>query len=332
MRKKQYLILIFITILLFSFNTAFAEINTFEKEYIYQASDFDSKYSSRTIALETVKRLLLEELGTYLITETEVKNFQFSKDQITAYSAGIVSAEIIDEWDGKSYWLKAKVSADPIEVEKALKKLVEDKNKLKELKDTKKRADELTKENIRLRAELEASAKTQNQGQEEKEKNIKAYDETINGLSAVDWFEKADNAWVAGQHQDALYAINKAIELDPQYAHAYSFRGALYYNLGGNEQQAINDYNKAIELDPQDARGYGNRGVFYDKLGNYKQAIKDYSIAIKLNPQLAKAYYYRGVSYHNLGNYQQAIKDYKIAARLGNKGAQDYLTEKGISW
>jgi hypothetical protein len=103
MGNIKYLIFSVI-ILLFAVNTAFAEVKTFEKEYTYQASDFDSKNSSRTLALETVKRLLLEELGTYLITETEVKNFQFSKDQIISYSAGIVSAVIEDEkWDGKSY-------------------------------------------------------------------------------------------------------------------------------------------------------------------------------------------------------------------------------------
>src|SRR5208337_4304666 len=92
----------------------------------------DSRNSSRTLALETVKRLLLEELGTYLVGETEVKDMKLTKDQVTTYSAGIVGAEIIDEkWDGKSYWLKAKVAADPKEVEKALKKLLEDKSKLK---------------------------------------------------------------------------------------------------------------------------------------------------------------------------------------------------------
>lgn len=53
---------------------SFAEKVTFVKEYTYQASELDSKASCRTISLEMVKRLLLEELGTYLISETEVKD------------------------------------------------------------------------------------------------------------------------------------------------------------------------------------------------------------------------------------------------------------------
>ena len=60
---------------LFLTNSALAANKTFIKEYTYLASDLDSKVSSRAIALEQVKRALLEELGTYLISDTEVKNF-----------------------------------------------------------------------------------------------------------------------------------------------------------------------------------------------------------------------------------------------------------------
>mgnify|MGYP001564398392 CR=1 FL=1 len=56
-----------------------ASEKVFIKEYLYHASDIDSKVSSRVIALEQVKRLLLEELGTYLLSETEVKNLAISE-------------------------------------------------------------------------------------------------------------------------------------------------------------------------------------------------------------------------------------------------------------
>ena len=118
--------------MLFSISLSFAGNVTFVKEYTYQASELDSKASCRTISLEMVKRLLLEELGTYLISETEVKDFKLTKEQVKTYSAGIVGAEIIeDKWDGKTYWLKAKVSADPKEVAKSIKSIGEDKQKKK---------------------------------------------------------------------------------------------------------------------------------------------------------------------------------------------------------
>ncbi|MEK6599935.1 MAG: hypothetical protein AABY52_06320 [Deltaproteobacteria bacterium] len=51
-----------ISFLFIFISPVYAEKVTFIKEYMYQASELDSKHSSRTISLELVKRLLLEEL------------------------------------------------------------------------------------------------------------------------------------------------------------------------------------------------------------------------------------------------------------------------------
>ena len=94
--KRSITSIVTILILIFC-SSALAEVKTFVKDYTYQASEDDSRNSSRTISLRKVKRLLLEELGTYLESETEVKDFQLTKDQITTLTAGIVQTEIIEE-------------------------------------------------------------------------------------------------------------------------------------------------------------------------------------------------------------------------------------------
>ena len=105
---------------------AAAAVKVFVKEYTYQASEIDSKVTSRAIALEQVKRLLLEEFGTFLISETDVKNFQLTKDKVTVLTAGIVKTEILAEkWDGKTYYVKAKITADPQETAKVIEELKE---------------------------------------------------------------------------------------------------------------------------------------------------------------------------------------------------------------
>ncbi|NLA41822.1 MAG: tetratricopeptide repeat protein [Smithella sp.] len=337
-----------------------AETKTFIKEYTYQASDEDSKNSCRVISLREVKRLLLEELGTYLESETEVKDFQLTRDQITVLTAGIVQTELVEEkWDGRTYWLKAKIKADSNDVVKAIDTLRQDRQKTKELEEIKKKSDALLKENERLRREL-ATAKGV-----EKKKETEAYNKTIKELDAAEWFEKGYAAGTSGNYNEALASFNKAIELDPKDADAYNNRGIAYDNLG-NHKQAIKDYNKAIELDPKNAKAYNNRGGAYGDLGNYKQAIKDYDKAIDLDPKYAAAYYNRGIACRNLGNYNQAINDYnkaielnpqyaraytgrgiaydelgnykqaiadiKTAAKLGLKEAQNYLKKKNIDW
>ncbi len=185
---SRYFTVTFLLFFLFIASSVFAETVTFTREYTFQASEWDSKDSSRTLSLEMVKRLLLEDLGAYLAGETAVKDMMLTKDQVTTYSAGIVSEEIMDEkWDGKSYRLKAKVSADPIEVEKALKNFLEDRYKTKELEETQKKAEELTKENEKLRRELESAGKPNKFDKKTKAKNVEAYEKTIRGLKAVAW-------------------------------------------------------------------------------------------------------------------------------------------------
>ncbi len=275
-----------------------AEKVTFVKEYTYQASELDSKASCRTISLEMVKRLLLEELGTYLISETEVKDFKLTKEQVKTYSAGIVGAEIIeDKWDGKTYWLKAKVSADPKEAAKALKKIMDEPFKGKELEETRKKAEELTKEVERLNKEL---AKATNK--QPSKKTQQEYKTAIQGLTAIEWFEKGSKATRAGRCKEALEAFTKAIELKPDYAAVvYVGRGFAYRKLG-NYQQAIKDYTKAIELKPDDADVYFFRGGAYGILDNYEQAIKDCTRATELKPDHEEAYHRRGFVYLSAGD------------------------------
>ena len=326
-RKRAIVIALFIIFLSFAV-PSHAENVTFVKEYTYQASELDSKASCRTISLEMVKRLLLEEFGTYLISETEVKDFKLTKEQVTVLTAGIVGVEIVAEkWDGKTYWLKAKVSADPKEVAKSLDNLRKDYGKIKEieasLRDANKRADEALKEIEQLKKEvgrLKAGKQVANR-----------YKKATDRLRAKSWLNKGIELGIAQKHEDALNAFAKAIELDPQYAAAYYNRGLAYAHIG-DYQQAIKDYNKAIELKPDLAEAYYNRGNAYNKLGNYQKAIKDFDNVIELNPQDAGAYYNRGIAYHNVGNIKKAMKDYKTAAKLGWTDAQDYLTSNGIEW
>jgi len=316
---------IFIRIALISFllvifipHSAFAKMKTFIKEYTYRASEADSKLSSRTTATAEVKRLLLEELGTYLESITEVKNFQLAKDQITALTAGIVKTEIIDEkWNGETYWIKTKMVADSDDVIKSIDVLRKDRNKLQELEDTKRKADVLLEENKKLREELahaKGNAKLEVQ---------QRYDRSIKKLSAIEWFESAWRNYNNGDNETAVRHYTKALELNPNYADVYLNRGSAYYFLGKYDE-AIADYNKAIELNPNAAYAYSARAFAYYILGKYYEAIVAYNKAIELNPNAADAYLNRGSAYYNLGKYHEAFADYSKAIALNPNDADAY--------
>jgi tetratricopeptide (TPR) repeat protein len=259
---------------------ATSELKTFIKEYTYQASEADSKISSRAIALEQVKRLLLEELGTYIESHTEVTNFQLTKDQITALTAGIVQTQILNEkWDGEKYWIRAKIDADALEVVKAVDSLRRDREKSKELEDANKKAEAALKEVEKLRKELELSRKDQT--------NIAKYDEAIKELSATDWYRKGLSFARAGNYDETIAATTKAVQLNSKYLLAYVTRSFAYIRLG-NYQLAIADCNRAIELDPKNAQAYVNRGMAYFKLGYNERAISNYKSAARLGHKQAQ--------------------------------------------
>ena len=315
-------LLVFSVVLLVA-GSVFGETKVFVEEYTYQASKLDNRLSSRVIAFEQVKRLLSGKLGIYLKGETEVKNIQLTKDQIVIMTAGIVRAEIIDEkWNGKTYYLKAEILADPKEVIKSIGLLRQDRRKTKELEETRKKTDEALREIERLKKALEISKA----GKAEQDQ----YKKAIDGLRGTDWFEKGLALAGIGEWQGAREAFTRAIELDPNDAMAYFERGIVCGNLG-NQQQKIRDLDKAIELEPNDAAAYVNRGIAYANLGNHRQEIADYDRAIEMDPKYAMAYYNRGVAYFIRGDYRQAISDWDEAIELDPKLALAHY-KRGVAY
>lgn len=270
--------------------SVFAETRTFIKEYTYQASEDDSRNSSRVIALREVKRLLLEELGTYLESETEVRNFQLTRDQITMLTAGIVQTEIVAEkWDGRLYWLKSKIMADPDKVAQSINDLRKDRDKTKELEAMKLKSDELLREVERLRKQM-ASANNGNRGARQA-----AYDKSISKLSAAEWIEKGHAASGPDDHfQGAVAAYSKAIELDPTNIKAYYFRARI-----SEKNQAMSDFYKILSIEADDSEGHLIRAWTYKELHQRDPALLEFGKAIeKAQGQKEKA-----AAYSDRGRY-----------------------------
>ena len=121
-------------------------------------------------------------------------------------------------------------------------------------------------------------------------------------------------------YQNAIDNCTKAIQLKPDNAFAYLWRGQAYYALN-NYQTAIDDFTKVIELKP-DAEVYYRRGAAYAALNNYQAAINDCTKAIELQPDFADAYFVRGLAYAELGLPTTACDDFYNAGLLYLKAGQ----------
>lgn len=251
-----------------------AETKTFIREYTYEAGEIDSKISCRAIALEQVKRLLLEELGTYVESVTVVRNYQIAKDEITTLTAGIVQTTILEEnWDGREYWLKAKITADPDDVASSIEKLRNNQQLVKDLSEARDEASQALRQIDALRQEL-AAAEASKEKREE-------YKEAVNKLVATDWFERGQYLTFSGNYPEALRAYDMVVVLRPNNAKSYSNRGAVYVQLGRYDS-AMKDLDKAVALNPQNRTILYNRNIVYKKLQETRPAkIPDKEIILR---------------------------------------------------
>ena len=89
----------------------------------------------------------------------------------------------------------------------------------------------------------------------------------------------------------ALENFDKALELSYlpinkyRIAEAYDLRGNTKIFLS-RYRDAIIDYNKAIEIEPQNAYLFFWRGFVFEVMKEYRQATKDLSTSLRLDPDL----------------------------------------------
>jgi tetratricopeptide (TPR) repeat protein len=126
-----------------------------------------------------------------------------------------------------------------------------------------------------------------------------------------------------GDLDGALVGYNKAIELNPDFAIAYSNRG-LVKKTKGDLDGALADFNKAIELKPDSATAYNNRGELKRSKKDLDGALVDYNKAIELKPDSAIYYCNRSLAKIAKREFESALADCNRAIELKPDFANAY--------
>ena len=171
--------------------------------------------------------------------------------------------------------------------------------------------------------------------------------------------------WTLEDYEKAISDFTSAIDLDPDDAYYYFYRGDAYSNNGqynkalgsylkaeefdkdkslakteglynnmavnfsdlGQSDKALEYYTKEIEINPNYYLGYKNiaRIYAYD-LKDYEKAEADYTKAIELDPENDDNYYSRGYFYlWAIEDYEKAISDFTSAIDLDPDDAHNYF-------
>ncbi len=161
----------------------------------------------------------------------------------------------------------------------------------------------------------------------------------INQLIPQILYQKGIFAYKSGNNDASLEALNKAVEINPNYANAYYQMAIVKKNTDRVEQsEVIAAFEKALEI----AKKENNNSVInesqeqlsglYLTMGyalveqekQYDQAIENYKKAQEFTPQSAQVYFRLAEVYNKTQDWQQAIDN----ARRGIEYESGGRTEK----
>jgi superkiller protein 3 len=139
-----------------------------------------------------------------------------------------------------------------------------------------------------------------------------------------------------GPDTEAIFYLNKAIELDPNNPSHYSTL-AIVYDRQGNSAEAIRLAKKSMELDqePTASSYYRFAGVYFSKARrsgsdtDYEESIKLLNEAIRINPRFSLAYFLLGKAYQfykDGAHADEALANYERAKQYDPNNPIFYLS------
>lgn len=313
---------------------AFAEIKVVTHTLKQPFGGSQSPDDARIAGVAKAKREALEQFGTYIESTTVVKEAMVDSDVILALTAGVTKAEVIKQknyTDGDAFGIEitVKVELDTAVLDKSLKRLLEDRNHLKDLTAAREREKELLSRIVELEKENLQKGKTSEQSAELKKEFLAA----SQVLKALEFLSKAydlSHGEKSSNPEKAIEYLTQAIRLAPEMAAAYLNRGVEYGQLK-QQQKAIADFDQAIRFDPNLALAYYNRGLTYADLKQLDRAIEDYDQAMRLDPNYALTYLNRGNAYAEQKKFGRAIADFEFAIRVDPNDAKAYYN-RGLAY
>ncbi|AKB24657.1 GTP cyclohydrolase III (methanopterin) [Methanosarcina sp. MTP4] len=138
----------------------------------------------------------------------------------------------------------------------------------------------------------------------------------LNKLEDIYYAEKAD-AWLdkgiilgnLGQHKKALRAVEKALEIDENYAEAWSHKGVILSELR-RYKKAKKAAEKSLEIYPENIEAWYNLGIIYDEFGQYDESLAVFKKAlnIAIDPNDENSWFIKSMIYSWLESYEEALK------------------------
>ena len=140
-------------------------------------------------------------------------------------------------------------------------------------------------------------------------------------------YELAQNHYLAGEYDEVIAHLNKALELDPNYGYALNL---LAYSHSHKKEydQALEYFRRYASVSPGDANPFDSMGETYFRMGKLDEAIQKFKEALEVKPDFGSDW---RISY-----IYAVKKDYDEAMRWQDQfidmAATDSLRAQGHLW
>jgi tetratricopeptide (TPR) repeat protein len=134
--------------------------------------------------------------------------------------------------------------------------------------------------------------------------------------TASEWLDKGNALAGQGKYDEAIQAFDKAIEINPQYADAWSGKGTALRQIGRATEamEAEAAYEKIVDAPgytrPLTAIDWVNKGEYLEADGKWDEAIQAYDKAIQTDPQEEIAWNVKANLLKKLGRTTEANEAY----------------------
>jgi tetratricopeptide (TPR) repeat protein len=142
--------------------------------------------------------------------------------------------------------------------------------------------------------------------------------------------QRADVYWLLGDMESALADADRVVAHGRNDASTYLFRARLLRDYGELDQ-ALRDQTQALDIDRNYADAYFERGLTFLWQSEYAAALADLDRAVGLESGNAHYFVVRANVKRDMGSPQAAVADHLIAITLEPANAQ-YRAELGISY
>ena len=164
--------------------------------------------------------------------------------------------------------------------------------------------------------------------------------------TAEDWYKKGRDLAKNGSYEEAVFAYNRAIELEPNNATFYTAivpnlnMLALTTNNQSKRNESLEAIDKALEIDPKNPVAWEQKGSMLSQMQRYNESLEAYDNAIKnidsysqdahsQTEFLSYTWTSKSISLWQLMRYNESLEAVDKAVQIDPAGNYDAWVFKG---